>query len=68
LIGGELDMRYLTKKEVRLIAKPIPATPELKGQDLRNLVKDLYRPDNSKELRERAVNSLRKVCRSSQGK
>jgi hypothetical protein len=49
------------------MAKPIPATPELKGQDLRNLIKDLYRPDNSKELRNKAINSLRKVSRSYQG-
>jgi hypothetical protein len=48
------------------MSKPIPATPELKGQDLRNLVKDLYRPDNSKELRDKAINSLRKVCRNNQ--
>ncbi len=43
------------------MAKPIVATPVLKGSDLVSLIKDAQRPDNAKEIRERASESLRKV-------
>lgn len=49
------------KKEVRLMAKPIPSTPDLKGQDLVNLINDLKRPDTAKEMRKKAVASLKLV-------
>ncbi len=41
------------------MAKPIEATPILRGQDLLNLVKDAQRPDRGKEKRKIARDLLR---------
>ncbi len=46
-----------------LMAKPIAATPDLRGQDLVRFVKDLKRPDKNQELRQRALQDLRRVTR-----
>lgn len=48
-------------REVRLMAKPIVATPILTGPDLKRLINDVQRPDNAREMRERASQSLNKV-------
>lgn len=50
-------------KEVRLMAKPITATPILKGQDLVDLVNDLRRPDKNQETRKVASDLLRIVTK-----
>jgi hypothetical protein len=50
-------------KEVRLMAKPIPATPVLEGQDVLEVLKELQRPDKAKETRMKAVESLKIVSR-----
>jgi hypothetical protein len=54
-------MKYFRIKEVRLMAKPITATPILTGSNLMRLIKDVQRPDNAQDLRERASQSLNKV-------
>ena len=46
------------KKEVKLMASPIAATPILKGKDLVDLVKDLNRPDKGKAKRRKALEML----------
>jgi len=43
------------------MAKPIVATPILTGSNLMRLIKDVQRPDNAHDIRERAVQSLNKV-------
>ncbi|KKM12629.1 hypothetical protein SY88_02590 [Clostridiales bacterium PH28_bin88] len=46
------------EEEVKIMAKPIEATPILKGKDLVELVKDLKRPDTNKARREKALKVL----------
>jgi hypothetical protein len=65
---GEEDQELSPEKKVkgvRLMAKPIPATPALEGQDVLEVLKELQRPDKAKELRMKAVESLKIVSRSS---
>lgn len=45
------------------MAKPITATPILKGQDLVDLVNDLRRPDKNQETRKVASDLLRIVTK-----
>ena len=45
-------------KGVKFMAKPILATPVLKGKDLVELARDLQRPDNNKVRREKALKIL----------
>ncbi|MDF2922158.1 MAG: hypothetical protein K0R57_1072 [Paenibacillaceae bacterium] len=51
------------EKEIKLMAKPIKATPVLKGQDLIDLVQSLSKKDSadSQAKRKSALASLRKV-------
>ncbi len=51
------------KKEVKLMASPIEATPILKGKDLVDLVKDLKRPDTNKDRRTKALKLLHNVMK-----
>ena len=65
---GEDRKQYIIKvngKEVRLMAKPIAATPILTGKDLHLLIKDVQRPDLGKEKRKHAREMLH---RASNGK
>lgn len=50
-------------RKVSLVAKPIEATPVLKGNDLASLVQSLYKKDSqeSKLRRQSAFASLKKV-------
>jgi hypothetical protein len=43
------------------MAKPIVATPILTGSDLKRLINDVQRPDNARDMRECAGQSLNKV-------
>ncbi|WP_418792152.1 hypothetical protein [Phosphitispora sp. TUW77] len=52
-----------TIEEVKLMAKPIEATPVLKGKDLVDLVKDLQRPDINKHRRSKALKLLVNVTK-----
>lgn len=55
LLGG--------KEEVIFMASSIAPTPILKGQDLVNLVNNLNKPDNNKELRQKALKALLSISK-----
>jgi hypothetical protein len=57
------NYRLKKAREVKLMAKPIPATPVLEGQDAMEVLKELQRPDKAKEIRMKAVESLKTVSR-----
>lgn len=56
----------MCKEEEKLMAKPIEATPILKGQDLFNFAKSLSKKDTlrSQEKRKSALSMLRKASSS----
>jgi len=56
--GNKNEQLPPQKEEVKIMAKPIEATPILKGKDLIELVKDLKRPDTNKARREKALKVL----------
>jgi len=47
------------------MARPIEATPVLRGQDAKNIVKDLQRKDVNKEFRRSAMNALKSITKKS---
>jgi hypothetical protein len=51
------------RKEDKLVASPIQATPVLRGQDLVDLVNDFKRPDTNKEERQRALKILKSISK-----
>lgn len=65
LCGRGMDPKEPLPREEggNLMAKPIAATPELRGQDLANFVHDLKRPDRNQELRASALQDLRRVTK-----
>ncbi len=56
--------KYFLKKGVRLMAKPISNTPVLEGSDALEVLNELRRPDKAKELRLKALESLKIVTKS----
>ena len=48
-------------KEVRLMAKPIESTPVMAGDDLKQLLEDVKKPDLGRENRKAARELLRKL-------
>jgi hypothetical protein len=59
-----MEVTIYKVKEVRLMAKPIIATPVFEGKDVIEVLKELRRPDKAKELRLKAVESLKLVSRT----
>ncbi len=57
------NKEVLPEKEEIYMAKPIEATPILKGQDLVDLVNDIKRTDRNKRRRTEALEALRKITR-----
>ena len=47
------------------MARPIESTPVLRGQDAKNIVKDLQRKDVNKEYRQRAMHALKSITKKS---
>jgi len=53
----------MVKREERFMATSIAPTPILKGQDLVRLVNDLKKPDNNKDLRQKALKALMSISK-----
>lgn len=49
--------------EDEIMATSIASTPILKGQDLVKLVNDLNKPDNNKDLRQKALKALLSISK-----
>lgn len=57
-------MKYYVEKEVRLMAKPITVTPVLEGRDVLDVLRELRQPDRAKELRLKALESLKSITKA----
>ena len=47
------------------MARPIESTPVLRGQDAKNIVKDLQRKDVNKAFRQSAMHAIKTITRKS---
>lgn len=47
------------------MARPIESTPVLRGQDAKNIVKDLQRKDVNKAFRQSAMHALKAITKKS---
>ncbi|AFQ45234.1 hypothetical protein Desmer_3368 [Desulfosporosinus meridiei DSM 13257] len=50
-------------EEEKFMATAIAPTPILKGQDLVKLVTDLKKPDNNKDMRQKALKALLSISK-----